>query len=147
MSRTYTISELAREFGLTPRAIRFYEDKGLVAPTRIGQNRLFNARDRVRLSLIVQGKKVGFSLSEIRDILDLYDVDEGRTTQLKFAVAKFRSRIEQLIVQRREIDQAIDDLEAACAAAEKRLADAGEDADLSLIGYSIAPSNPTTVRR
>jgi DNA-binding transcriptional MerR regulator len=70
--KTYTISELAREFQVTPRALRFYEDKGLLSPTRDGLNRVYSVRDRARLKLILQGKSVGFSLSDIREILDLY---------------------------------------------------------------------------
>ena len=70
--KTYTISELAREFQVTPRALRFYEDKGLLSPTRDGLNRVYSTRDRARLKLILQGKSVGFSLSDIREILDFF---------------------------------------------------------------------------
>lgn len=73
--KTYTISELAREFQVTPRALRFYEDKGLLSPTRDGLNRVYSTRDRARLKLILQGKSVGFSLSDIREILDLYTLE------------------------------------------------------------------------
>ena len=79
--KTYTISELAREFQVTPRALRFYEDKGLLSPTRDGLNRVYSTRDRARLKLILQGKSVGFSLSDIREILDLYEADETGAVQ------------------------------------------------------------------
>ncbi|NIW86644.1 MAG: MerR family transcriptional regulator, partial [Gammaproteobacteria bacterium] len=73
MNTVYSIGDLAREFDVTPRTIRFYEDQGLLSPARSGQNRVYTARDRTRLKLILRGKRLGFSLSEIRDILDLYD--------------------------------------------------------------------------
>lgn len=132
---TYTIRQLAREFGLTARAIRFYEDKGLISPTRVGQNRLFSHRDRVRLSFVVRGKRVGFSLAEIKEMLDLYDL-AGPKAQLAVSVGKFRKRIEQLEAQRDEIEHAIEDLKASAAAAEQYLAKSG-DAQAPLIGYGL----------
>ena len=80
--KTYTISELAREFQVTPRALRFYEDKGLLSPTRDGLNRVYSTRDRARLKLILQGKRFGFSLEDIRQLLNLYDIGDQQTTQL-----------------------------------------------------------------
>ena len=80
--KTYSIRQLCREFGVTARALRFYEDKGLLAPARRGQTRVFSARDRARLMWIVQGKKVGFPLSEIRELLDLYDRQDGGAVQM-----------------------------------------------------------------
>ena len=81
--RIYSISELAREFGVTPRALRFYEDKGLLSPDREGLNRVYSNRDRARLKLILSGRKVGFSLNDIREILDLYDLDDNQRAQLR----------------------------------------------------------------
>jgi DNA-binding transcriptional MerR regulator len=115
--RTYGISDLAHEFGITARAIRFYEDKGLIAPLRDGQRRIFSARDRVRLMLILRGKRLGFSLREIQEILDLYDAEPGENGQLAHLIAKFNERREILIQQRADIDltlQEIDRLEEQC---------------------------------
>jgi DNA-binding transcriptional MerR regulator len=117
VERTYGISDLAHEFGITARAIRFYEDKGLIAPFRDGQRRVFSARDRVRLMLILRGKRLGFSLREIQEILDLYDAEPGETGQLAHLVAKFNERRQILIQQRADIDltlQEIDRLEEQC---------------------------------
>jgi len=108
--KTYTITELAREFGVTPRTLRFYEDKGLLSPTRRGQNRVFSYRDRVRLKLILQGKRVGFPLADIKELLDLYDLRDGQVTQLRVALGRFDERIEVLRRQKSDIEQAIADL-------------------------------------
>ena len=89
---TYTIGELAREFGVTARALRFYEDKGLLDPARDGQNRVYSARDRARLQLIVRGKRVGFSLVEIRQMLDLYDLGDNQRAQIRASYNKFQRR-------------------------------------------------------
>src|SRR3954453_19500622 len=79
--KTYTITHLCEEFGVTPRALRFYEDEGLISPRRQGLSRVYSWRDRARLAWILRGKRVGFSLSEIREMIDLYDVDDGRVAQ------------------------------------------------------------------
>ncbi len=107
--RTYSISELAREFGVTPRALRFYEDKGLLSPGRDGVNRVFTHRDRGRLKLILQGKRVGFSLIEIKELLDLYNVDQR--VQGQRALIQYRARIVALEQQREDIDVAIEMLQ------------------------------------
>ena len=109
--RTYSITELCREFGVTPRTLRFYEQKGLLAPARRGWTRLFSYRDRARLQLILRGKKVGFSLEEIKEMLDLYNLKDGQLTQLRVASTKFRERLEALRKQRVELEEAITDLE------------------------------------
>ena len=101
MKTTFSISELAREFNITPRAIRFYESEGMIAPARQGQTRIFSVRDRARLGLIVQGKRVGFSLAEIREMLDLYDIGDGQVTQLKVSRKKFADRINDIIIKLR----------------------------------------------
>jgi DNA-binding transcriptional MerR regulator len=108
--RTWTISELAREFKVTPRALRFYEDKGLLKPRRDGLNRVYGARDRARLQLIVRGKRVGLPLSEIREILDLYDIGDGQRAQMSAALKKFRNRMVALEAQREDIEGAIKSL-------------------------------------
>ena len=79
----YSISDLAQEFNLTTRAIRFYEDEGLLQPGRSGRRRVYGTRDRVRLKLILRGKRLGFSLSEVRDIIEMYDLDFGQTGHLR----------------------------------------------------------------
>ncbi len=119
--RTYSIRQLCREFGVTARALRFYEDKGLLAPARKGQTRVFSARDRARLKLIVQGKNVGFSLIEIREMLDLYDRKDGNAQQLAVSLKKFRGQVEALKQQREAVDAAIETLTTGCAWIEKRL--------------------------
>lgn len=108
--KTYTITELSREFDVTPRTLRFYEDKGLLNPSRNGQNRIFSYRDRVRLKLILQGKRVGFPLADIKELLDLYDLRDGQVTQLRVAMDKFDERIEALRQQKTDIEEAISDL-------------------------------------
>ncbi len=115
--RTYSISDLSREFDVTARAIRFYEDKSLIEPMREGQRRIYTARDRVRLMLILRGKRLGFSLSEIKDILDLYDTDMGESRQLELLLSKIAERRDALAAHRRDIDLTLaelDDLERQC---------------------------------
>ncbi len=100
---TYGIADLAREFDVTTRTIRFYEAEGLIAPTRHGQRRIFGPRDRVRLKLILRGKRLGFSLGEIREIIDLYDRAPGEAGQLRFFLGKIRERRAVLERQRTDI--------------------------------------------
>jgi DNA-binding transcriptional MerR regulator len=107
---TFTISQLAEAFEVTPRALRFYETKGLLNPRRNGQTRLYSRRDRARLSLVLRGKRVGFSLTEIKEMLDLYDLENGHETQWRHALAKFQERIDALERQRKDIDDAITEL-------------------------------------
>ncbi len=109
----FTIGELSREFDVTLRTIRFYEDKGLLSPRRVGTKRLYSRRDRARLKLILLGKKVGFSLAEIAEMLDLYDLKDGQVTQLRVALEKFDQQIDFLSGQRADIDQALGDLKRA----------------------------------
>lgn len=106
----YTIGDLSREFGVTLRTLRFYEDKGLLNPKRQGMTRLYNRRDRARLKLVLMGKKVGFSLVEIKEMLDLYDLKDGQETQLKVALEKFQNQIDVLKQQKLDIEQAISEL-------------------------------------
>lgn len=109
----FTIRDLTREFGVTARTLRFYEEKGLLAPERAGQERLYSRRDRARLKYVLMGKCVGFSLEEIRDMLDLYDLGDGQVTQLRVAHERFHEQIERLKRQRTEIDRALAELERA----------------------------------
>jgi DNA-binding transcriptional MerR regulator len=112
---TYTIGELAREFDVTLRTLRFYEDKGLVNPRREGAARVYTRRDRGRLKLVLMGKRVGFSLSQIREMLDLYDFRHGQVSQMRVAVDRFNEQIAVLEHQKRDIEQALDDLKRTVA--------------------------------
>jgi len=127
--RTFTIRQLCIEFSCTPRALRFYEDKGLLAPARQGLNRVYSYRDRARLVLILRGKRVGLALAEIREILQLYEKHDGGATQNALALAKFRARIVALERQREDIDHSIEELKRGCAALEAKLAEAPEAAE------------------
>jgi DNA-binding transcriptional MerR regulator len=122
-TRTWSIRQLCREFGVTARALRFYEDKGLLFPARRGQTRVFDARDRARLKLIVHGKQVGFSLVEIREMLDLYDRKDGGAQQMAVSLVKFRAQVEVLKQKREALDSAIETLNQGCAWLEKRLSE------------------------
>jgi len=104
MSTTYTISELAREFGVTTRTIRFYEDQGLLSPAREGTNRVFSSRDRVRLKLALRGKRLGFSLAEIRELFELYDVSRDERKQLQEFLSRLDRRRAHLEQQREDIE-------------------------------------------
>lgn len=107
---TFTITDLSAEFGVTPRALRFYEDEGLIAPERRGMVRIYSHRDRARLAWILRGKRVGFSLADIREMIDLYDVGDGRQTQRLVAMERCRERIDALQHQKNDIDAAITEL-------------------------------------
>lgn len=125
--RTYTIRQLCLEFKCTPRALRFYEDKGLLNPARDGMNRVYSYRDRARLQLILRGKRVGLSLSEIGEILDLYEADETGAQQAATSLRKFQERIVALEQQKTNIDEAIAQLQNGIADMEKRLASSRPD--------------------
>lgn len=106
----FTIGDLAREFGVTLRTLRFYEDKNLLSPRRAGASRLYSRRDRARLKLVLLGKRVGFSLDQIAEMLELYDLKDGQTTQLRASLGKFGEQIEVLQRQKEDIEAAIREL-------------------------------------
>jgi DNA-binding transcriptional MerR regulator len=107
---SFSISDLSAEFGVTARALRFYEDEGLISPERRGTQRVYSHRDRARLAWILRGKRVGFSLVEIRELIDLYDVGDGRRTQRQRTIDRCKNRVGLLNDQKRDIDAAIDEL-------------------------------------
>ena len=123
--RRYTITQLCREFDVTPRTLRFYEQKDLLHPAREGMNRIFSYRDRARLSLILRGKKVGFSLDDIKEMLDLYNLKDGQITQLQVAHTKGLSQLDHLKEQKIALDDAIGDLQRAIEIVEGMLTERG----------------------
>ncbi|GHE03056.1 MerR family transcriptional regulator [Defluviimonas sp. 20V17] len=116
-----TIREMCDMFEVTPRTLRFYESKELLFPIREGQKRLFTRRDRGRLKLILRGKRFGFSLEDIRQLLDMYDREGSHTKQLARTVEKARERLDQMERQRAELGEAIDELKEQLAHAEGQL--------------------------
>jgi len=110
LASSFTIHALVREFDITARTLRFYEEKGLLNPERRAQERIYSRRDRVRLKLVLMGKSVGFSLEEVRDMLDLYDLGDGQATQLKVALARFDQKLVELENRRRDLDRAVAEL-------------------------------------
>jgi DNA-binding transcriptional MerR regulator len=115
--RTWTIAEIADEFGVSHRTVRYYEDKGLVTPERRGTTRVFHPRDHVRLALILRGKRLGFPLDEIRRIVDMYDEQPGEAGQLSYLLSQIGDRRAQLEERRRDVEAALaelDELERRC---------------------------------
>lgn len=108
--RFYTVPELADDLGITPRTIRFYEQKGLLNPQRAGTTRVYTRQDRAKLLLILRGKRLGFSLKEIADYLDLYGADPTQTEQIKMLLDRVRERISDLEEQRQALDVTLDEL-------------------------------------
>lgn len=106
----FTVTELARDLAITPRTIRLYEDKGLIAPRRAGTMRVYTKRDRARMVLILRGKQLGFSLREIKDYLDLYDMDPSQSEQIKLLLKKVQDRLEMLEEQRLALEESIVEL-------------------------------------
>jgi DNA-binding transcriptional MerR regulator len=124
--QTYSIGELAREFDVTPRAIRFYEDQGLLAPQRSGSRRIYGKRDYVRLKLTLRGKRLGLSLSEVGAMFDLYDSARDEKPQLAKFLASLAERREQLERQRADIDEMLGEIAAFEAQCRKILAGNGK---------------------
>lgn len=117
----FSIGDMCSQFGVTPRALRFYEDERLISPERRGTARLYTDRDRARLTWILRGKRVGFSLADIRELLDLYDLGDHRHTQMTATLERCRRRIDDLRRQRHDIDATIHELEVFCALLQDRL--------------------------
>lgn len=114
----FSITDLGEEFGVTARALRFYEDEGLIAPERRGTQRIYSHRDRARLAWILRGKRVGFSLAAIREMIDLYDAGDGRRHQRAVAIERCRERIASLDAQKNDIDAAVAELSEFVAVLE-----------------------------
>ena len=114
---TWTISELSKEFDITPRTIRFYEDQGILSPARQGRNRVYVARDRTRLKLALRGKRLGLQLAEIRDLIDMYDGPRDTTAQLKHYLSVLQSQRATLEQQKHDIEEILGEIatqEAQC---------------------------------
>jgi DNA-binding transcriptional MerR regulator len=121
MAESYGIRDLADEFGVTTRTIRFYEDQGMIAPLREGQRRIYCQRDRTRLKLILRGRRLGFSLAEIREIVDLYDAPSGEAGQLNLLLERIAARRAELEAKRRDIAASLRDLDAVAESCRKHL--------------------------
>lgn len=132
MVELFTIGELAAEFSLSPRAIRFYEDQGLIAPQRAGTTRVYTKRDRARLQLILRGKRLGFSLSDIGEFLNLYDADRSRRRQMALTLERTRARI-------RDLEQQLEDITLTLA--ELR------DMEAEIVAYTQQAANDATVAK
>ncbi len=117
----FSISELAREFDVTPRAIRFYEDQGLLAPKRDGQRRIYTPRDRTRLKLTLRGKRLGLSLSEIRELIDMYEPGRDQRPQLERFLAVLEEHQASLLQQRSDIEAQLSEIQAFEKKVRKRL--------------------------
>jgi DNA-binding transcriptional MerR regulator len=119
--RTFSIGELASEFEITSRALRLYEEEGLLEPLRDGTRRIYSESNRTRLRLILRGKRLGWSLSEIKELFDLYDSSHGEQAQLELMLEKLSQRRETLEAQRRDIDHALEELDRISANAQDAL--------------------------
>jgi len=131
-NRLYAISELAKEFGITPRTIRFYEDKGLLSPRRVGTNRIYDYRDRARLSLLLRFKELGMKLDRTKEFLDLYDVDKTRVVQLKMGFRGICERIEELEQQIAALQDNLNKLYELKKEAVTKLRERGVDPETEL---------------
>lgn len=128
MTDTLSIRQMCDAFEVTPRTLRFYEQKELLAPLRQGTRRLYTRRDRARLTLILRGKRFGFSLEDIRQLLEMYD-REGNESQMRRTYALARERLAQMEAQRAELDLAIDELRGEIAKGEAMIADIRQAAE------------------
>lgn len=122
----FSIRELCDAFDVTPRALRFYESQELIMPQRDGQRRIYSLRDRARLKLILRGKRFGFSLAEIRELLDLYELGDQQVTQLSRTLSTAHGKLDELKLRREELDAVIDDLEAQIGLVKKMLTERRE---------------------
>lgn len=123
VDRLITVTELAAELGVTARTLRFYEDRGLIEPRRLGTTRMYSARDRARMKLILRGKQLGFSLREIAEYLDLYDADRTGTEQLRKLAAAVAARIAKLEDQRRAVTETLAELRVIAEETKQSLAE------------------------
>lgn len=123
MSKSFTISDLAQEFSVTTRTLRHYEDQGLVTPSRVGINRIYSSRDRVRLKLALRGKRLGFSLNEIRELFELYDLANGERRKLEEFAVKLDRRREQLAQQREDVEVMLDEINFFATQCQRLLAE------------------------
>ena len=121
-AKTHTISDLAREFGVTTRTIRFYEEKGLIHPLREGQKRLYSNADRVRIKLILRGKRIGMTLRECVEFIDMYDPEHNNAEQLQALIEDVKGRRERLLQQKRDIDDMLSGLDEVQGLCEESLA-------------------------
>lgn len=119
----FSIRDLCDAFDVTPRALRFYESQGLLEPERDGQKRIYDGRDRARLQLILRGKRFGFSLAEIRELLDLYDLGDGQVTQLEQTLATAQQKRGEMQAKRDDLDAALSELDAQIAVVQRMLSD------------------------
>lgn len=121
----YTITELTREFGISTRTLRFYEDEGLIAPVRRGRTRLFRPSDRHLLKQILRGKRLGFSIAEIHEIIQMYREPPGETGQLKLLMKRVEEKRDDLRQKRRDIDETVGELDQIEESCIERLAELG----------------------
>lgn len=125
----YSIRDLSDEFDVTPRTLRFYEDKGLISPERKGLQRIYDRRDKARLGLILRGKRLGFSLAEIRDWLNLYELRDGQVAQAQMLLSASKDRMTSLIQQRQDIEETIQELDEQMQVVRDWLAERGLPAE------------------
>jgi len=128
-TKTFSIADLASEFGITARTLRYYEDQSLITPKRQGQSRIYTARDRARIAWILRGRRMGFSLAEIAELLDLYYEEGGPVIQMRAVLEKSHERINQLQQQQTDIGEMIIELEEFCDNLEQRIAGSGTDGE------------------
>ncbi|MEX0921778.1 MAG: MerR family DNA-binding transcriptional regulator [Rhodovibrionaceae bacterium] len=130
MEKPLTIREMQQRFGVTARTLRFYEEEGMIAPLREGQHRLYRRGDQIKLKLILRGRNLGFSLSEVRKIMELYDAEPGELGQIDYLIERIGVRRAELLEKRRQIDDVLaelDGLEANCRADRETLAGGHEN--------------------
>lgn len=130
MQPYYTITQLTQEFGVTTRTLRFYEAEGFLKPTRRGRQRLYKPGDRTRLKLILRGKRLGFTLAEIRDIITMYDKSPGEAGQLQLLLQRIEGRRAELMAKRHDIDLTLAELDEVERGARARLGELGPMSDL-----------------
>ena len=118
---TYTISELAKEFDVTPRALRLYEESGLIAPKREGSKRVYSEKDKVRLRLLLRGKRLGYSLSEIKELFDIYDSHSGEKEQLLLLLENMKDKRKKLEIQKLDVEVALQEIDKFTTRARKTL--------------------------